>query len=156
MKVYFDYFNIAAFVVLGIVFVAANMIILALVRPQKPSKEKLSTYECGEVAEGSSWVRFDMRFYTIALIFLLFDLEIAFLVPWAYVYKKMGMIAFVEGGVFVGILFLGLVYVWAKGDLDWVKSMAGQKGFQGDLPESVKSEFAPEPDSGSQQEQEDA
>jgi NADH-quinone oxidoreductase subunit A len=145
VKVYFDYFNIAAFVVLGILFVVANMVILALVRPKKPSAEKLATYECGEVAHGSSWVRFDMRFYTIALIFLLFDLEIAFLVPWAYVYKKMGMIAFVEGGVFVGILFLGLVYVWAKGDLDWVKSLAGQEGEKGGFPSSAEADFSDEP-----------
>ncbi len=143
---YFDYFNIAAFVVLGILFVVANMVILALVRPKKPSEEKLATYECGEVAHGSSWVRFDMRFYTIALIFLLFDLEIAFLVPWAYVYKKMGMIAFVEGGVFVGILFLGLIYVWAKGDLDWVKSLSGQEGAGAKLPAEVRAEFVPEPE----------
>ncbi len=142
---YFDYFNIAAFVVLGILFVVANMVILALVRPKKPSEEKLATYECGEVSHGSSWVRFDMRFYTIALIFLLFDLEIAFLVPWAYVYKKMGMIAFIEGGVFVGILFLGLVYVWAKGDLDWVKSLSAQKGAEARLPEEVQAEFGEAP-----------
>ena len=118
---YFDYFNALVFLVTGILFVFANMILGGLIRPQKPTPEKLSPYECGEEVIGDSWIRFDIRFYTMALVYLIFAVEIAFLFPWAVVLREMGMIALVEGLVFIAILFLGLVYVWAKGDLDWVK-----------------------------------
>jgi len=121
---YYDFFNIAVFLLAGVGLVYAGLLVLGLFRPDKPSDLKLSTYECGEEAFGSSWVRFDMRFYTVALIFVVFDLEIAFLFPWAKVFKDVGTIAVVEGLIFVLILFLGLVYVWAKGDLDWVKAFS--------------------------------
>ena len=118
---YFDYFNVFVFLVTGILFVFLNMVLGSLVRPQKPTPEKLSPYECGEDVIGDSWIRFDIRFYTMALVYLVFAVEIAFLFPWALVYRELGLVAFVEGFLFVAILFLGLVYVWAKGDLDWVK-----------------------------------
>ena len=124
---YFDFFTIAVLLLVGLGFSYANIVIFALFRPDKPNAEKLSTYECGEKAIGSSWIRFDMRFYTVALIFVVFDVELAFLFPWAVVFKEMGGVALVEGVIFIAILFLGLVYVWAKGDLDWVKSFAAQK-----------------------------
>ena len=124
---YFDFFTIAVLLAVGLLFAYANIVIFALFRPNKPNPEKLSTYECGEKAIGSSWIRFDMRFYTVALIFVVFDVELAFLFPWAVVFKEMGGVALVEGVIFIAILFLGLVYVWAKGDLDWVKSFAAQK-----------------------------
>jgi NADH-quinone oxidoreductase subunit A len=119
---YYDFLNVAVLALGGLGFVYANLLIFSLFRPNKPSKLKLSTYECGMEAFGSSWVRFDMRFYSVALIFLIFDLEIAFLFPWSVVFRDLGMIARVEGLIFVLILFLGLIYVWARGDLDWVKS----------------------------------
>ena len=123
---YYDYLILAVLLALGVGFVYANMILGGLLRPKKPNELKLSTYECGEEAFGSSWIRFDMRFYSVALIFLLFDLEIAFLFPWAAVFKdpSLGGIVVIEGLIFVGILFLGLVYVWAKGDLDWVRAFS--------------------------------
>ena len=74
-----------------------------------------------EEPEGSAWVQFNIRFYVIALIFLIFDVEVVFLFPWAMVFKDMGMVAFVEMGIFLLILIVGLAYVWKKGDLDWVK-----------------------------------
>jgi NADH-quinone oxidoreductase subunit A len=80
------------------------------------------SYECGEVPEGSAWIRFNIRFYVVALIFLIFDVEIVFLLPWAVVFKKLGAFAFMEGLIFIGILAIGLAYVWNKGDLEWVKS----------------------------------
>ncbi|MFQ5503566.1 MAG: NADH-quinone oxidoreductase subunit A, partial [Planctomycetota bacterium] len=98
---YYDFFNIAVFAVLGILLVYGGMLLLSLFRPDKPNETKLSTYECGEEAFGSSWVRFDMRFYTVALIFVIFDLEIAFLFPWARVFQSIGGIAVVEGLIFV-------------------------------------------------------
>ncbi len=83
--------------------------------------EKLSSYECGEVPEGSAWVKFNIRFYIIALIFIIFDVEVVFLFPWAVVFQEIGWLAFVEMAIFVLILVLGFAYVWVKGDLDWVK-----------------------------------
>ena len=83
--------------------------------------EKLASYECGEIPEGSAWVTFNIRFYVIALIFLIFDVEIVFLFPWAVVYQELELLAFVEAFIFVLILVVGFVYVWAKGDLNWVK-----------------------------------
>lgn len=119
---YYDFLNVAVLALGGLGFVYANLLIFSLFRPNKPSKLKVSTYECGMEAFGSSWVRFDMRFYSVALIFLIFDLEIAFLFPWSVVFRDLGMIARIEGLIFVLILFLGLIYVWVRGDLDWVKS----------------------------------
>jgi NADH-quinone oxidoreductase subunit A len=119
---YLDYFNAFVFVVTGLLFVFLNMFLGSLVRPHHPTAEKLSPYECGEEVIGDSWIRFDIRFYTTALIYLVFAVEIAFLFPWAIVLREVGLLAFWEGVVFLAILFLGLAYVWIKGDLDWVKS----------------------------------
>ena len=83
--------------------------------------DKLLSYECGEIPEGSAWVQFNIRFYVIALIFLIFDVEIVFLFPWAVVYQELGLLAFIEAFIFVVILVVGFAYVWIKGDLDWVK-----------------------------------
>lgn len=127
---YYDFLILGILLVIGVVFVYANMIVGdVLFRPNKPNELKLSTYECGEEAFGTSWIRFDMRFYTVALIFVVFDLEIAFLFPWASVFgdSDLGSIVLVEGMIFITILFLGLVYVWAKGDLDWVKAFSEGK-----------------------------
>lgn len=123
---YYDFLILALLLVVGIAFVYANMIVFSILRPKNPGELKLSTYECGEEAFGSSWIRFDMRFYTVALIFVVFDLEIAFLFPWAAVFKAPFLhgIVLVEGLIFIGILFLGLIYVWAKGDLDWIKAFS--------------------------------
>jgi len=101
-----------------------------LLAPNKPNPEKLSSYECGEEPVGSAWLPFNTRFYVIALIFLLFDVEMVFIFPWATVYanKKLiaadsrwGIFTLIEMFVFAGILILGLVYVWRKGDLEWIK-----------------------------------
>jgi NADH-quinone oxidoreductase subunit A len=93
------------------------------------SAVKETTYECGEPPIGSSWVRFDMRFYTFALVFLIFDVEVAFLFPWALIFKQFKAVPFIfiEAAVFVGILVVGLIYVWVEGDLDWVKSTSAQQ-----------------------------
>ena len=90
-------------------------------RPSKYSAEKLTSYECGENPTGSPWIQFNIRFYVFALIFIVFDVEVAFLVPWAVAFKKLGMFAFIEGLIFIAILAVGLAYVWAKGDLHWVR-----------------------------------
>ena len=118
---YRDFGTVFFAVLLGIVMVAIPLIISWLVAPSNKTKDKLDTYECGEEAEGSAWLQFNIRFYIIALIFLIFDVEVVFLFPWAVVFKEMGLLALVEMGIFLLILITGLAYVWAKSDLEWVR-----------------------------------
>jgi len=136
--VYFDYLNVLVFASVGLVFVFANLLVASLVRPSRSTDEGLETYECGEEAIGDAWIQFDIRYYTVALVYVVFAVEIAFLFPWALVLREcfagtgaaagqgVGLFALVEGLLFVAILFLGLVYVWVKGDLDWVLTYTGQ------------------------------
>ena len=136
--VYFDYLNVLLFASVGLVFVFANLLVASLVRPSRSTDEGLETYECGEEAIGDAWIQFDIRYYTVALVYVVFAVEIAFLFPWALVLREsfagtgaaagkgIGLFALVEGLMFVTILFLGLVYVWVKGDLDWVLTYTGQ------------------------------
>jgi NADH:ubiquinone oxidoreductase subunit 3 (chain A) len=118
---YRDFGTVFFAVILGIVMVAIPLVISWLVAPSNKTKDKLDTYECGEEAEGSAWLQFNIRFYIIALIFLIFDVEVVFLFPWAVVFKEMGLLALIEMGIFLLILITGLAYVWVKSDLDWVK-----------------------------------
>ena len=118
---YRDFGTVLIFAMLAIVLVYVPLFIQSLVAPSQKTPDKLDNYECGEEPEGSAWVQFNIRFYVIALIFLIFDVEVVFLFPWAMVFKEMGMVAFVEMGIFLLILIVGLAYVWKKGDLDWVK-----------------------------------
>ena len=131
---YFDYLNVLVFAAVGLVFVFANLIVASIVRPRRKTKVGLETYECGEETIGDAWIQFDIRYYTVALVYVIFAVEIAFLFPWALVLGDsvagegaaagtgIGAFALVEGVLFIAILFLGLAYVWAKGDLDWVLS----------------------------------
>jgi len=118
---YRDFGTVLVAAILGIIMVAVPLIVQSLVAPSKKSKEKLETYECGEESEGSAWLQFNIRFYVIALIFLIFDVEVVFLFPWAVVFKDLGLLAMVEMAIFLVILIVGLAYVWAKADLNWVK-----------------------------------
>ena len=118
---YRDFGTILFATVLGIILVAVPLIIQWLIAPSKKTKEKLETYECGEESEGSAWLQFNIRFYVIALIFLIFDVEVVFLFPWAVVFKEMVLLALIEMGIFLLILVVGLAYVWVKEDLNWVK-----------------------------------
>jgi NADH-quinone oxidoreductase subunit A len=87
--------------------------------PKRPTAEKLSPYECGFPAFEDSRMRFDVRYYLIAILFIVFDLEIAFVFPWATVFGKLGLVGLVEMGMFLALLVLGFVYVWKKGALEW-------------------------------------
>jgi len=118
---YRDFGTILFATVLGIILVAVPLIIQWLIAPSNKTKEKMETYECGEESEGSAWLQFNIRFYVIALIFLIFDVEVVFLFPWAVVFKEMGLLALIEMGIFLLILVVGLAYVWVKADLNWVK-----------------------------------
>lgn len=116
-----EFGKIFLFFLFGVGLVAAGLVTAWLLRPSHPYPEKRATYECGEEPIGSPWVRLNVRFYVIALIFLIFDVEVVFLFPWALVYKHLGLFGFLEMVVFLGILFVGYAYVWVKGDLSWDK-----------------------------------
>ncbi|HKA08665.1 MAG TPA: NADH-quinone oxidoreductase subunit A [Gemmataceae bacterium] len=155
------------FVAVGVGFLLANLLVGKLFRPARPTAEKGTVYECGEPPVGSSWIQFDLRFYVVALLFVIFDVEMAFFFPWAVVFggsnrlvdervtleekasiqqslsgnkvesgtvpddasaKTLARLAFVDILVFFGVLLVGFVYLWKRGDLEWVRSMAGQQG----------------------------
>lgn len=114
-----EFGKIFIFILLAVVFVLIALIAAKIIRPNKPTKEKLTTYECGENPEGSPWVKFNIRFYVVALIFLIFDVEIVLLFPWALNYQEYGFLGFLVGAIFLIILGIGMAYEWRKGDLDW-------------------------------------
>ncbi len=109
------------FFVTGLVMVGVTILLSRLIQPRKYYPQKYITYECGDLPIGNTWVRFNSRFYIIALIYVIFDVEIVFMFPWAVVFTKIGMVAFVEMFIFIVVLLVGLAYVWKKGDLQWVK-----------------------------------
>ena len=116
------YAAVLAFLVVAIAFLAVNLLVWKVIRPSRFSEEKLTTYECGENPVGSAWVQFNIRFYVFALIFIIFDVEAVFLLPWAVVFRELGLLAYLEGLVFIAILVVALAYVWRKGDLEWVRA----------------------------------
>ena len=124
---YTDFLPVPIYAVLVVALVALPLVIQYIVSPRhNKGGEKLTSYECGEVPEGSAWVKFNVRFYVIALIFIIFDVEVIFLFPWAVVFQSLvdsglGFLAFIEMFIFVLILIIGFAYVWVKGDLDWVR-----------------------------------
>ncbi|VTR91397.1 nadh dehydrogenase : NADH-quinone oxidoreductase subunit A OS=Planctomyces limnophilus (strain ATCC 43296 / DSM 3776 / IFAM 1008 / 290) GN=nuoA PE=3 SV=1: Oxidored_q4 [Gemmata massiliana] len=170
------------FLAAGLTLLAANLILGRLIRPDRPSAEKAEVYECGEQPIGDAWIQFDLRFYVVALLFVIFDVELAFFFPWAVVFgsavrtadeslpaevrvesaanlqphsvapdavapepaaaKSLAWIAFADILVFFGVLLVGFAYLWRRGDLEWVRSMAAQEpvGATGPPRETVASE----------------
>lgn len=116
-----EFGKIFVFILTALLFVIVAIFTAKLIRPARPTREKLLTYECGENIEGSPWVKFNIRFYVVALIFLIFDVEVVLLVPWALVYKQFGMPGFLVGVIFLLLLGLGMAYEWRKGDLEWAR-----------------------------------
>lgn len=117
-----EFGKIFIFLLLAIGFVGIAIFAAKLIRPSRPTKEKLLIYECGENVEGSPWVKFNIRLYVVALIFLIFDVEVVLLFPWALTYKEFGFFGFWVGIIFLLILGLGMAYEWRKGDLNWDRS----------------------------------
>lgn len=117
-----DFATILVFLVFGAIFVVLNMVAIGrLIRSKTKYTEAKSTpYECGEPTFGSGFVRFDIRFYVLALVFVIFDVEVLFLFPWAAVLRELGGLAWIEAAMFVAILGVGLAYIWRKGDIDWI------------------------------------
>jgi NADH-quinone oxidoreductase subunit A len=123
---YFQFGNVLVFTLLALFLAAFHLALGSLLRPANPEARKLTTYECGEPPTGSAWINFNIRFYLIALVFVIFEVEVAFIFPVAVVFrdwvlKGQGLFALGEILLFLGILAVGLVYVWAKRDLEWIK-----------------------------------
>lgn len=125
----FDFANILVFVGLAVGFIAVTLLLGRLIRPRIPEIAKDDAYECGEKPVGNAWIQFNFRFYLVAIVFIIFDVEVAFMFPVAAVFRRwvdngQGLLALVEVAVFTLILFVGLLYVWSKGDLRWIKAIS--------------------------------
>jgi len=114
-----NYLPIMIFIAIGIAIGVLPILAGFLLAPHKPDSEKLSPYECGFEAFEDSRMRFDVRYYLVAILFIIFDLEIAFLFPWAVVLDTIGLFGFVAMMIFLGILVIGFIYEWKKGALEW-------------------------------------
>jgi NADH-quinone oxidoreductase subunit A len=142
-----NYQIILLFAVGGFFAIMGALVTGRLLRPNRPNEEKLSTYECGEDPTGTAWGKFNIRFYVVALVFVLFETELLFLFPWAMVFSDEGLntasggqwslLAFVEMALFILVLAFGLVYVWSKGFLEWEKPDVQAKDFDSKVPESL-------------------
>lgn len=113
------------YVPIAILFAAAAVVVVVMVNagrilgPRNRTAAKLETFECGNIASGSAWGRFSVKFYLTAILFIVFDVEVVFMYPWAVLFRRLGWFGLVEMGVFVAILAVGLLYVWRKGALEW-------------------------------------
>ena len=114
-----QYFPILLFILIGIAVGVVPVALGWFIAPNRPDSEKLSPYECGFEAFEDARMRFDVRYYLVAILFILFDLEIAFLFPWAIVLDQIGLFGFVAMMIFLAILVVGLIYEWKKGALEW-------------------------------------
>ncbi|MFD0794431.1 NADH-quinone oxidoreductase subunit A [Mucilaginibacter litoreus] len=128
-----EFGKILIFLITGTIALGGLFFANRFLAPRNPTPDKLTTYECGEEPTGNAWLPFNSRFYVIALVFLLFDVEMVFVFPWATVFgnhdlqaadARWGWLSFIEMVIFLCILILGLVYVWVKGDLNWIKPTA--------------------------------
>jgi NADH-quinone oxidoreductase subunit A len=148
----FHFANVLVFSLTAIGFVFLSLLGGRFLRPNNPTPEKEMIYECGEKPIGQAWYNFNPRFYLIALVFVIFEVEIAFMYPVAAVYKwfieqGQGLLVFAEIFLFVAILAVGLAYVWAMGDLEWVK------GLKQDVLQAVRNQGSqPAPKKGAAEE----
>ncbi len=130
------YGNIFVFIIAGLGFVFLNMALVRIVAPRRPNREKNTTYECGEEPVGSGWLNFNARFYLIAILFIIFDVEIVLVFPVAVRFRAFllqgnGIIAFIDLFVFAGVLFIGLIYAWKNGYLEWLRGVRKQLRVEG-------------------------
>jgi NADH-quinone oxidoreductase subunit A len=148
----FQFAAVLAFALVAIGFAAGTLTIFRLIRPRFPEPDKAMTYECGEKPIGQAWFNFNPRFYLVALVFVIFEVDIAITFPVVVVYREwvragpqLGWIAFVELFLFTAILVVGLVWVWVHGDLEWIKKIAvmgSGASVAADGPETPKSKAA--------------
>lgn|SRR5690606_6412022 len=141
-----EYGKILLMAIVGMLLVCATIFLAYVLSPKNPNPVKLSTYECGEESVGTSWIQFNPRFYVIALIFLLFDVELIFIFPWATVFgnadfiaadARWGWFTLVEMAIFIGILIVGLIYVWKSGDISWIKPQHKTPSVAVNIPSSA-------------------
>lgn len=142
---------ILMFVISAIAFLLMGFLIARIIRPNNPNADKSTSYESGENPTGDAWNKFNIKYFTIALIFILFEVEIAFLFPWATIFAQesiiaqtngiWGWFALVEMFIFIVILIVGLAYVWAKGYIDWVKPTTIKSGFEPIVPIEMYKKF---------------
>lgn len=114
-----EYWPVLLFILVAIGLGIALLVIGMLAGPRRPESEKLAPYECGFEAFEDARMRFDVRYYLLAILFIIFDLEIAFLFPWAVVFRQIGLVALIEMALFLLLLVIGFAYVWKKGALEW-------------------------------------
>ena len=114
-----EYLPILLFIGIAGVIATALILVPAVIAPSKPDPEKLSAYECGFNAFGDARMKFDVRFYLVSILFIIFDLEVAFLFPWAVALGRIGLFGFWSMIVFLGVLTVGFIYEWRKGALEW-------------------------------------
>lgn len=146
-----EFGTILIFILGGLVFAIVMLFVAKLLRPNRPNYEKLTTYESGEDTVGSAWGQFNLKFYIVALIFLLFEVEIIYLFPWAIIFGDKEMIegtdwqwawfAMAEMFIFIFVLALGLVYAWRKGYLDWVKQQQKPSDFTSKIPSEAYKRY---------------
>jgi NADH-quinone oxidoreductase subunit A len=139
--------EVLLFIIGGILFILVSLFVSKLIRPDRPNPEKLSTYESGEEPVGSAYTQFNIRFYIVALIFLLFEVEIVFLFPWSTIFANKALLketkgmwgwyALIEMLIFIGVLALGLAYAWVNGYLDWVKPNPSPTEFKSKVPKEL-------------------
>jgi NADH-quinone oxidoreductase subunit A len=142
-----EFGEILLFIIGSALFVLISFTVSRIIRPNRPNPEKLSSYETGEEAAGPAWTQFNIRFYIVALIFLLFEVEIIFLFPWSTVYGReelieksnglWGWYAMVEMLIFILVLALGLAYAWVNGYLEWVKPKPNPTEFKSTVPRNL-------------------
>jgi NADH-quinone oxidoreductase subunit A len=114
-----SYFPVLLFIIVGLVVGVAPLVLGLVLAPNRPDSAKLSPYECGFEAFEDARMKFDVRYYLVAILFILFDLEIAFMFPWAVVLKEIGLFGFLAMVLFLAILVVGFIYEWMKGALEW-------------------------------------
>jgi NADH-quinone oxidoreductase subunit A len=142
-----EFGKVLLFIIAGFLFIGITLFVSRLIRPNRPNAEKLATYESGEEPISSAWTQFNIRFYIVALIFLLFEVEIVLLFPWSTVFADKGRIeqtngtwgwvALTEGVLFILILAIGLAYAWVNGFLDWIKPDPKPTTYSSPVPKSL-------------------
>jgi NADH-quinone oxidoreductase subunit A len=119
-----DYLSIVVMAALAVVFAISSLLVSHAFRPNKPNPVKLSAYECGnDPVRLPRGERFSVKFYVVAMLFIIFDIETIFLFPWALTFRQLGLFGLGEMGVFIGLVFVAYVYVWKKGGLDWASTI---------------------------------
>lgn len=142
-----EFGEVLLFIIGGIVFVMLSFLVSKLIRPNRPNVQKLATYESGEEAISTAWTQFNIRFYIVALIFILFEVELVFLLPWATIFARKSLIdetnglwgwfSLIEIIIFILVLALGLAYAWVNGLLDWVKPQQKPTDYKAIIPKEL-------------------